>query len=118
MRLPSYRCPPRSSQRPYAGPDPVGDGRPALPQPEVVEHDRRDVAKRPLLALVGALGPAAAEEDRPQRIAPVQGAMAAAADVRGPSPVDALVSRRGGYHQVAGMGSGERSPEPIEPVRI
>src|SRR6201991_4834994 len=59
---------------------------------EVCENGRRDVAQGPLLALVGRLRAAADEEQRPEAVVGVEGAVAAAARVGRAAPVDRLVA--------------------------
>ena len=88
------------------------------PQPEVLEDHRRHVAQRPLLALVRRLGPAADEEQRPERVAGVQRAVAAAAGVGDPAPVDRLEAERERDDEVAGVRRGQRRPDPGQRVGV
>ncbi len=68
---------------------------------EVAQDQRRDVAERPLLARFLDSRLEAAEDQRAQRVAGQEGAVAGAADVRRPAPVHALVALFQGDQQVA-----------------
>ena len=88
------------------------------PDPEVLEHHRRHVAQRPLLALGGIVGPAADEEQRAERVAGVQRAVAAAAGVADAAPVDSLIARGQRDDEVAGVRCGQRGEDARERIRV
>src|SRR4051794_21721890 len=72
---------------------------------KVVQDDGCNVGDRPLSRLRPRpieVRAAVHEGERAQRIAASQRPMAATADVVGTAPIDALVSARGGDHDVAG----------------
>src|SRR3954454_603434 len=71
---------------------------------EVLADDRRDVAQGPLLALACGLRAAADEQERPERVAPLQRPVAAAAGVGDAAPVDGLVAEGERDDEVAGVG--------------
>src|SRR5215207_8607083 len=85
---------------------------------EMAEHETGDVLQRPLLA--DLVGPRieAAEQQRPERVARVQRAMAAAGTVRHPAPVDELVVAGRRDQNLAGVRGAERRPQPSEPVGV
>ena len=67
---------------------------------------------------LGALRPAADEEQRPERVAAVQGAVAAAAGVGDAAPVDRLVAEREGDDEVARVRRAQRRPDAGQRVRV
>ena len=79
---------------------------------------RGDVAQGPLLSLRGAGRPAADEEQRAEAVAPVQGAVAAAAGVGDAAPVDRLVAGRQGDDDVARVRGAQRGEDAAERVRV
>ena len=66
----------------------------------------------------GAPRAAADEEQRPEAVAAVQRAVAAAAGVAGPAPVDRLVAGRERDDEVAGVRRGERREDPRQRVGV
>src|SRR5579875_3346353 len=87
-------------------------------EPEVRPDHRRHILERPLLPLLAPDRPKAAPQQRAERIGAVQGAVTAAAEVVGASPVDKLIARRRRQKQLARVRAVQRRPDARERVRV
>ena len=100
--------PPRAAARRGSGAPGPRSGRATSP---ATSRDRPLIASR----LDAGLEPA--EQQRAERVARLERAVAAARAVAHPAPVDELVAGLGGDQDLAGMRRAERRPQPRERVR-